>query len=101
VDFRVGLDFQFDDVTGQLVPVISTMDVPDVTVGVISSYFGTITPEDVQGVLPGVLAGALPLLSDTLGSFPIPSFFGLQLQGVETGRNGQFLAIFANLAVSP
>jgi Glucodextranase, domain B len=101
VDFRVGLDFQFDDVTGQLVPVISTVDVPDVTVGVISSYFPTITPEDVQGVLPGVLAGALPLLSDTLGSFPIPSFFGLQLQGVETGRNGQFLAIFANLAVSP
>jgi uncharacterized membrane protein YraQ (UPF0718 family) len=77
--------------------VLSAVDVPDIQVGVIDSYFPTITPEDVQGVLPGVLVGTLPLLSDTLGAFPIPSFFGFQLQSVETGRNGQFLAIFANL----
>jgi glucodextranase-like protein len=99
VDFRVGLDFEFG--SGALVPVISSVDVDDIDVSVISSYFPTITPEDVQGVLPGVLAGALPELSDTLGSFPIPDFFGFQLQAVEVGANGEFLGIFADLVQVP
>jgi hypothetical protein len=99
VDFRVGLDFEFGN--GALVPVISAVNSGDIQVSVISSYFGTITPEDVQGVLPGVLAGALPELSDTLGSFPIPDFFGFQLDPVEVGTNGEFLGIFANLVQAP
>jgi hypothetical protein len=48
-------------------------------------------------VIAGTLAGALPDLANTLGSFPIPSFFGFQLQTVEVGRNGAFLGIFADL----
>jgi Glucodextranase, domain B len=99
VDFRVGLDFEFG--SGALLPVISAVNAGDIDVSVISSYFPTITPEDVQGVLPGVLAGALPELSDTLGSFPIPDFFGFQLQPVEVGTNGEFLGIFADLVQAP
>jgi hypothetical protein len=99
VDFRVGLDFEFVD--GALLPTISAVNSGDIQVSVISSYFPTITPEDVQGVLPGVLAGALPELSDTLGSFPIPAFFGFELQPVEVGNNGEFLGIFAELVQAP
>lgn len=99
VDFRVGLDFEFG--SGVLQPVISSVNSGDIQVSVISSYFATITPEDVQGVLPGVLAGALPELSNTLGSFPIPDFFGFQLQAVEVGTNGEFLGIFADLVQVP
>jgi hypothetical protein len=99
VDFRLGLDFEFE--SGALLPVISAVNAGDIQVSVISSFFPTITPEDVQGVLPGVLAGALPELSDTLGSFPIPDFFGFQLQPVEVGTNGEFLGIFADLVPAP
>jgi len=95
VDVRIGLDFNF--VNGELVPQISAVAPGDIQVSVISSYFSTITPQDVQGVLPGVLAGALPELSGTLGSFPIPSFFGFGLDPVEVGTNGEFLGIYANL----
>jgi hypothetical protein len=95
VDVRIGLDFDF--VNGELVPQISSVAPGDIAVSVMSSYFGTITPEDVQGVLPGILAGALPELSGTLGSFPIPSFFGFGLEPVEVGQNGEFLGIYANL----
>jgi hypothetical protein len=95
VDVRIGLDFDF--VGGELTPQISAVAPGDIQVSVISSYFPTITPQDVQGVLPGVLAGALPELSGTLGSFPIPSFFGFGLDPVEVGTNGEFLGIYANL----
>jgi hypothetical protein len=95
IDFRVGLDFQFAD--GALLPVISAVNEQDIVLSVISSFWNNVTPEDVQGALPGALAGALPALSDTLGSFPIPDFFGFQLEPVEVANNGEFIGIFANL----
>ena len=101
VDFRVGLDFAFDGGTGQLSPTISAIDEADVVASVQSSFFGTVTPEDVQVAVPALVQGALPVLSDSLGSFPIPAFFGFQLDPVETGLNGDFLAIFANLTPAP
>jgi hypothetical protein len=101
VDFRAGLDFEFDSVTGSLTPVLAEVLPSAFQTGVLSSFFGTVTPEQVQAQLPLILSDALPLLADTLGTFPIPSFFGFQLQAVELGRNGQFLSIFANLAPAP
>jgi hypothetical protein len=99
IDFRVGLDFGFAD--GQLAPTISAIDENDVVASVQSSFFGTVTPEDVQVAVPALVQGALPVLSDSLGSFPIPAFFGFQLDPVETGLNGDFLAIFADLNPAP
>ena len=54
-----------------------------------------------QWVLPGVLAFALPSLASTLGEFPLPSFLGLELQGVDVARQGDFLSIFADLVPGP
>jgi hypothetical protein len=99
VDFRVGLDFDF--VGGELLPTISAVDENDVLASVASSWFGTVTPEDIQFAVPILIQGALPILSSSLGSFPIPSFFGFQLAPVEVGLNGEFLAIFADLEVAP
>ena len=94
-------DFDFDFVGGELLPTISAVDENDVLASVASSWFGTVTPEDIQFAVPILIQGALPILSSSLGSFPIPSFFGFQLAPVEVGLNGEFLAIFADLEVAP
>ena len=44
---------------------------------------------------------ALPSLADSLGSFPLPTFLGLQLLGVEVERQGQFLSLFLDLVPAP
>jgi hypothetical protein len=99
IDFRVGLNFAFDG--GQLVPTISAIDLGNVTVSVQSTSLLGITPEDLQDAVPILIQGALPLLTGALGAFPIPSFFGFDLAPVETGMNGEFLAIFADLEPAP
>ena len=43
----------------------------------------------------------LPSLGDTLGSFPLPQFLGLNLQGVSVENNGEFLSLFVDLVPSP
>jgi hypothetical protein len=43
----------------------------------------------------------LPDLASSLATFPLPSFFGLSLSGVEVSRSGEFLSLFANLEASP
>ena len=48
-----------------------------------------------------VLAFALPSVASDLGEFPLPSFLGIQLQGVEVERQGDFLSIFTDLAPGP
>jgi hypothetical protein len=101
VSFPVGIDFQFDSEAGELLPVLSAVAPLAVKVGLLSTAFPSITPADVQNAVPGVVVQALPALAGTLGSFPIPGFFGFQLNPVETGQNGEFLSIFANLQQVP
>ncbi len=102
VDFRVGLDFQFDELAGELQPVLSSLSPTDVAVGLLSTNFPTITPADVQNAVPGILVQALPALANTLGAFPIPDFFGFALAPIELGPSPDFLTIYANLeAVAP
>jgi hypothetical protein len=101
VSFPVGLDFAFDSGAGALVPTLGTLSPSQVTVKLVSTDFPSITPTDVQNAVPGVVVQALPALAGTLGAFPIPDFFGFQLDPVETGQNGEFLSIFANLVPAP
>ena len=54
-----------------------------------------------QDILPGVIASFLPALASNLGEFPLPDFLGLNLQGVEVSRQGDFLSIFADLVATP
>jgi hypothetical protein len=99
IDFRVGLDFAFSG--DELVPTISALDVANLTVSMETSSLLGIDPEDLQQAVPILLEAALPVLSGALGAFPIPAFFGFQLVPVQTGLNGDFLAIFANLTPAP
>ena len=98
VDFRAGLDMSFAD--GSLSFSIGSVAPADITVGILENAVHT--NENVLGVaLPFVLAEALPSLGAGLAAFPIPSFFGLELQGLEVSRNGQFYSLFANLRPAP
>jgi len=100
VDLAVGLDFVFDDLTGELVPTVGSVDPADITVGVIDRLI-QVSQQSAENGLPTVLAEALPVLGASLGSFPIPAFFGLGLQSVEVSNQGEFLSIFADLVTTP
>jgi|GEM_PF-2896065 len=98
VDFAAGFELLVDPATGQLAPTVSSLDPGDVTVAILDNLVQT-DEATLQAVLPLLLAQALPSLGASLGSFPIPTFLDLELDPVEVSKSGQFMSIFANLAV--
>jgi len=100
MDFRAGLDMTFDNLTAQLVVGIGSVTPADIQVAVLDNLVNT--NETTLGIaLPVLIALVLPDLGSGLGAFPIPSFFGLQLDGVEVSRSGQFYSLFTNLYPAP
>lgn len=102
-DARIGLNFSFDNLTASLVPTFGTILPADITVSVLSYLSGVInlsasSEATLQAFLPQILAMALPDLGSSLGSFPMPSFLGLQLQLVELRKVNNYLTLFVNLA---
>ena len=100
IDFRAGLNMTFDNATGQLQVGIGSVTPADITVGVLDNVIGT-NETSLSLALPSLIAPVLPSLGENLGAFPIPSFFGLELQGVEVSRNGAFFSLFTNLVQAP
>jgi hypothetical protein len=98
LDMRAGFDLSFDPLSGSL--AFSISNVSDL---VIAFLVNNILVNEVQlaAVLNIVLPQLLPSLGDGLGAFPLPEFFGLQLQGVEVSRNGAFYTLFADLVSGP
>ncbi len=94
VDARLGLDLAFQQ--GGIGFALSPPTAADVTVALLEDPLG-IGETALQGFLPSVLAGFLPDLASALQSFPLPSFLGLSLSGVEVSRSGEYYAIFADL----
>ena len=100
LDFRAGLDMDFDDATGQLVVGIGSVAPADITLAVLDNTINT-NEASLQLSLPFLIASVLPELGSGLGAFPIPSFFGLSLQAVEVSRSGSFYSLFTNLTPAP
>jgi hypothetical protein len=101
-DARIGLQFTFDNQTSSLVPTFGTIQPADIQVKVLSYLAGAISPSpgteaSLQNFLPQVLALALPELSTSLGTFPLPSFLGLQFNLVELKKVNNYLTLFVNL----
>jgi hypothetical protein len=94
VDAKIGLNLAFQP--GGIGFALSTPTANDVTVSLLKNPLG-VSEASLQGFLPSVLAGFLPDLASALQSFPLPSFLGLSLSGIEVSRNGQYYAIFADL----
>jgi hypothetical protein len=100
VDFAAGLDFDFDDLAGELVPTLGAVAAENVDVGIIDNAINT-NPTAVSLILEALLPGLLPQVADVLAAFPLPAFLGLELQAVEVGNNGEFISIFADLVSAP
>jgi len=96
VDVRAGFNLSFDPMSGQLVISLPAPDPQDIGVIVLDNPLGA-NELAIQTLIPSVFAPLLPSLSSTLGSIPLPQFFGLNIQGVEVSRNGQFMSVFMNL----
>jgi hypothetical protein len=99
-DARVGLDVTFNNLTSSLSFALSEPAPSDITAVVLVNTIQT-NATALQNALPVIMAPLFPSLSDTLGSLPLPSFFGLQLQGIDVTLNGDFLALYADLVPSP
>jgi hypothetical protein len=97
VDVRTGFDIAFDP-SGQLNISLTAPLLEDVRIVVVDNPLHT-NELAIETLMPTVFAPLLPSLSSTLGSIPIPQFFGLSVQGVEVSRNGQFMCVFMNLVV--
>jgi hypothetical protein len=100
IDFRAGLDFAFDDMAGELVPTLGTVAAGDISVDIVGNTIMT-NPTQLATVLEFLLPSVLPTLGDSLGSFPLPQFLGLDLQSVAVEQNGEFISLFADLVQSP
>lgn len=95
VDMELGLSLEAGD-TGLDIqigaPVVESIDVTLLS----NPLF--VAPSEVEALLPTMLELALPALQGELGSFPLPSFFGLSLQPVSGMiRYQNYLTIFADL----
>jgi hypothetical protein len=55
----------------------------------------------VNVLLPQLLANTRPVLGDSLGSFPLPDFLGLDLALVDVDRNGEYISLFMDFVPNP
>ncbi len=98
LDMRAGFGLTFDPLTSSL--VFSISNVTDLAIAFLLNQVNA-NEAQLTTVLGFALPGLLPSLGDGLGAFPLPSFFGLQLDGVEVSRNGQFYTLFTDLVPGP
>jgi hypothetical protein len=80
-----------------------SIGVPEASDTVMTVLYNPLGTDEAQleDVLPSVFRPLIPGLAGALSGFPIPQFFGLNLQGVDVSKNGAFLALFANLTPTP
>jgi cysteine-rich repeat protein len=95
VDAKMGMSFSF--VSGGLNFTLSTPANSDITVAVLKNVLGVNEAALEQDVLPPLIASLIPSLAGGLGSFPLPSFFGLNLVGLEVVKSGEFFSLYVNL----
>lgn len=99
-DVRLGLNMAFLPDGSGLAVTVAVPEAEDMIMTVLYNPLGT-DEAQLEQTLPAVFRPLVPSLAGALSGFPVPQFFGLSLQGVEVSKNGNFLALFANLAPTP
>jgi hypothetical protein len=98
VDVTLGLDATFGG--GELSFVLTAPAEEDINVTLLENpLFVPAATLDV--LLPALVGLTVPVLADSLGSFPLPDFLGLELTLVEVDRNGEFTSLFFDLSPAP
>jgi hypothetical protein len=57
-----------------------------------------VDPVTLDALLPGLVGIAIPTIAESLGTFPLPDFMGLQLTSVDIARTGEFTSLFFDLS---
>ncbi|MEE3326854.1 MAG: hypothetical protein VX252_05945 [Myxococcota bacterium] len=98
VDVTLGVDVGYD--AAGLSFQVETPDPSNVDVILIKNplYVDTAT---LELFLPSLVGIAIPTIADSLGSFPLPEFLGLQLVLIEADRTGEYLSIFFDMSAAP
>jgi len=97
VDATAGLGLGYDPGTTSLTFDLSPVQASDISLDVVNDQLG-VNDANLEMVLPQIFALVFPSLAAELASFPLPSFFGLNLNLVEIGKQGQFMTLYLNLA---
>ncbi len=99
IDISVGLDITVDADTGELAPTLTMPGPGGIQTFVLQNAIGA-DESLITNVLAPLIGAALPEIGGALESFPLPEFFGLRVEVVETAREGAFYSIYANLAAA-
>jgi hypothetical protein len=98
VDVEVGLDIGFAD--GHLSFTLGTIDSNQISLLIQENPIAA-NEAQLLSILQFLLPSLLPSLADSLGSFPIPSFLGLNLNMVEISKTGDYMGLYTNLVPAP
>ena len=98
VDGELGLEASFSG--GDLTFSVSPPAVQDISFTLMENPL-LANELTVNLLLPQLLANTLPVLGDSLGSFPLPEFLGLDLALVDVDRSGEFISLFLDFVPSP
>ncbi len=101
IDLPLGMDLDFLPDGSGLAISLTEPQAGDLTIAIIDNPLGVNSVDVEQNVLPNLIAPLVPDLAGALSGFPLPQFFGLQLDGVEVSRTGQFLSLYADLNQAP
>jgi hypothetical protein len=98
IDVTIGLEVDF--VGGELQFLLGTFSTDFMSVTITENSINANETALLNVVL--TLAPSLfPSLADSLGTFPLPDFLGLQLSHVEIAKLSQYLSLFVNLTPAP
>jgi hypothetical protein len=98
VDGVLGLDATFSG--GDLTFVITPPAAQDLSFTLLENPL-LANEATLNLLLPQLLTLAVPLIGDSLGTFPLPAFLGLQLSLIDIDRNGEFISLFLDLSPAP
>jgi hypothetical protein len=98
LDVTVGLEIDF--VGGELQFLLGTLDAGYILVAITENSINA-SEAQLTNVVLTVAPLLFPSLADSLGTFPLPDFLGLQLSLVEIGKLGEYMSLFVNLTPAP
>ena len=98
VDLSLGVDVGYEE--GGLSFDVEAPDPSNVDVILVENplYVDTAT---LELFLPSLIGVAVPTLGDSLGSFPLPEFLGLQLSLIDVDRVGEYISVFFDMSAAP
>ncbi len=100
LDVELGMDLAFLPDGSGLAITIGEPEPSGISIAVTENPLG-VDEAEVEAVLPGIVTPLIPSLAGALSGFPLPQFFGLNIDGVDVSKNGDFLSLFANFSVAP